>query len=164
MTGLTRRWFAFVTVEDRSGASAALAGVFSERGVSFGSISTLDVHDGLGTLSVEFSASERLAHVLIRTLGRLAVARGASLVAADDPRVRAVAMLTGESGGATLPPDAAVHRHGVGAEATTIVAGPLAAVETAVSSLRDAGCGVEALTVLPPRGGAQSPAHRQRQA
>ncbi|WNM23997.1 hypothetical protein RN607_11545 [Demequina capsici] len=151
MSTLTRRWFAFVTVEDRSGASTALTGVFSERGVSFGSISTLDVHDGMGTLSVEFAASERLAHVLVRTLARLSVVRDATLVAADDSRVRAVAMLTGGTGDEALPAEADVHRHGEGPDATTIVMGRLSAVEAAVATMRGSGCAVEAITVLPPR-------------
>lgn len=150
MSALTRRWFAFVTVEDRSGASAALTGVFSERGVSFGSISTLDVHDGIGTLSVEFAASERLAHVLVRTLERLAVVREVALVPADDPGVRAVAVIHCPPPEVDTP-EVAAWTEGEGCEATTVLSGPLTAVETAVAQLRLAGSTPVAVTVLPPR-------------
>jgi len=145
MTAITLRWFAFLRVEDRSGASAALTGVFSERGVSFGSLSTLDVHDGIGTMSVEFSASERLAHVLVRTLERLAVVRTVALVRADDPGVRAVAVLS-HADDARLPEALAVARDA----GTTVVAGPLADVEWTVADQRDAGATLVAVTVLPP--------------
>ncbi|WP_062466989.1 hypothetical protein [Demequina maris] len=151
MSAITQRWFAFVQVEDRSGASAALTGVFSERGVSFGSISTLDVHAGLGTMSVEFAASERLAHVLIRTLERLAVVRSVTLIRADDARVRAVAVLTGAPADLDVDARLSVHRHGDDAAAVTMLAGPLPAVDAAVAALRERGATVEALTVLPPR-------------
>ncbi|WP_062383997.1 hypothetical protein [Demequina iriomotensis] len=149
MSTLTQRWFAFVQVEDRSGASAAIAGVFSERGVSFGSISTLDVHGGVGTMCVEFGASERLAHVLVRTLERLAVVRSVDLVHADDARVRAVAVLAavGEEIGA--PAGVSVHRDGL--EGTVLLTGPLTAVASTVASLRAGDATVEAFTVLPPR-------------
>ncbi|WP_062317478.1 hypothetical protein [Demequina maris] len=151
MSAITQRWFAFVHVEDRSGASAALTGVFSERGVSFGSISTLDVHAGLGTMSVEFAASERLAHVLIRTLERLAVVRSVTLIRADDARVQAVAVLTDVPADLDADARVSVHRHGDGAAAVTMLAGPLPAVDAAVAALRERGATVEALTVLPPR-------------
>jgi len=150
MSAVSRRWFAFVTVEDKAGASTALTGVFSERGVSFGSISTLDVHGGIGTLSVAFSASDRLAQVLVRTLARHSVVRDVTLVAADDARLRGIATLTGGSGDHALPADAEVHRYGDGARAITIVVGPLPAVEEAVAVLRASGCTVESVTALPP--------------
>ncbi len=151
MSTITQRWFAFVEVEDRSGASAALTGVFSERGVSFGSISTLDVHAGLGTMSVEFAASERLAQVLVRTLERLAVVRAVALIRADDARVHAVAVLTDVPEDLTVGPTVSVHRHGDGDAAVTMLAGPLPAVSAAVAALRGRDATVEALTVLPPR-------------
>ncbi len=151
MSTVTRRWFAFVTVEDRSGASTALTGVFSERGVSFGSISSLDVHDGIGTLSVEFTASERLAHVLVRTLERLAVVRSVLLVHAEDPRVRALAVIHCTAPGIAVP-GVATWTEGEGDGATTVLSGSLSAVEEAVSLLRDAGSSPVAVTVLPPRG------------
>ncbi|MDN4475013.1 hypothetical protein QQX09_03975 [Demequina sp. SYSU T00192] len=151
MSTINQRWFAFVQVEDRSGASAALTGVFSERGVSFGSLSTLDVHAGVGTMSVEFAASERLAHVLVRTLERLAVVREVTLIRADDARVRAVAVLTGVPGDFAVEDGVTVHRHGDAAGAVTMIAGPLPAVGAAVAALRGRDAVVEALTVLPPR-------------
>ncbi|WP_156164976.1 hypothetical protein [Demequina silvatica] len=149
MSALTRRWFAFVRVEDRSGASAALTGVFSERGVSFGSLSTLAVHAGVGTLCVEFAASERLAQVLVRTLARLAVVRDVDLVRADDARVRAVAVLPG----AVAPAEAG---EGVAAWADAeadlmVLSGSVSAVESTVDRLRAAGRPPVAVSVLPPR-------------
>ncbi|WP_152659359.1 hypothetical protein [Demequina salsinemoris] len=151
MSMLTTRWFAFVTVEDRAGASAALAGVFSERGVSFGSISTLDVHGGIGTLSVEFSASERLAQVLVRTLERLAVVRSVSLVHVEDPRVRAVAVICCPPPEIALP-GVSAWTEDVDGEPTTVLRGSLPAIEAAVAELRAAGSPPAAVTVLPPRG------------
>ncbi|WP_062463160.1 hypothetical protein [Demequina soli] len=147
MSAITQRWFAFTQVEDRSGASAAIAGVFSERGVSFGSISTLDVHGGIGTMCVEFAASERLAQVLVRTLARLAVVRAVDLVRADDARVRAVAVLAGVAVDPDTVAGVGVHRDGE----LVILTGPLPTVAAAVADLRGGGAAVEALTVLPPR-------------
>ncbi|WP_156155966.1 hypothetical protein [Demequina phytophila] len=149
MSTLTRRWFAFIRVEDRSGASAALTGVFSERGVSFGSLSTLDVHAGVGTLCVEFAASERLAQVLVRTLARLAVVRDVDLVRADDARVRAVAILPG--GVAPGDPGEGVDAWADPAGDLTVLSGTVAAVESAVARLRAGGRPPVAVSVLPPR-------------
>ncbi|SEJ17384.1 hypothetical protein [Demequina mangrovi] len=151
MSTITQRWFAFIEVEDRSGASAALTGVFSERGVSFGSVSTLDVHDGRGTMSVEFAASERLAQVLVRTLERLAVVVSVALVRADDAGVRAVAVLTGIPSEPEVPAEVSVHRHDDAAGGITMLVGPLPSVSAAVAELRPRGATVQALTVLPPR-------------
>ena len=150
---ITRRWFAFVRVIDRSGTSTAITGVFSERGVSFGSLSTLDVHDGLGTMSVEFRASERLAHVLVRTVERLAVVKAVTLVYAEDPCVRALGVVaTGSREALTAAqPHVTVWSEGSGTTLTTVLSGPLVEVERAVEALRDAGATSVAITVLPPR-------------
>ncbi|MDN4490067.1 ACT domain-containing protein [Demequina sp. SYSU T00068] len=151
MTAVSTRWFAFVEVDDRAGASSALTGVFSERGVSFASISTLDVHDGRGTVCVEFTASERLAHVLVRTLERLAVVRAVVLIRADDAGVGAVAVLTGVVGDVEAGPGVTVHSHAEGGAPITMLAGPLTDVRATMADLRGRGAVVEALTVLPPR-------------
>jgi len=150
-TPITQRWFAFVRVVDRSGTSTAITGVFSERGVSFGSLSTLDVHDGMGTMSVEFSASERLAQVLMRIIERLAVVKSVTLVHADDARLRALGAVNGVMFEAVTEPGVTAWTDGVGAEATTVLSGPLAAVERVVNELRTAGPAAVALMVLPPR-------------
>lgn len=146
MSGVSTRWFAFARVEDRAGASTGLAGVFSERGVSFGSISTLDVHDGLGTLSVEFTASERLAHVLVRTLERLTVVLDVTLVAADDPSARAVAVFDGEDLG-DVPAGLGSWSDG----SVSVLTGPLTLVREAVRRRRATGQAPVAVTVLPPQ-------------
>jgi hypothetical protein len=150
---ITRRWFAFVRVIDRSGTSTAITGVFSERGVSFGSLSTLDVHDGLGTMSVEFRASERLAHVLVRTVERLAVVKAVTLVHAEDPCVRALGVVAtgGREALTAAQPHVTVWTEGSGTTLTTVLSGPLVEVERAVEALRDAGATSVAITVLPPR-------------
>ncbi len=150
---ITRRWFAFVRVVDRSGTVTALTGVFSERGVSFGSLSTLDVHGGSGTMSVEFTASERLAHVLMRTIERLAVVKAVTLVHAEDRCLRALGVVAIDGGEAVsiAAPGVTVWTEGEGAGATTVLSGPLAQVECAVRTLRDAGAASLAITVLPPR-------------
>ena len=150
---ITRRWFAFVRVIDRSGTSTAITGVFSERGVSFGSLSTLDVHDGLGTMSVEFRASERLAHVLVRTVERLAVVKTVTLVHAEDPCVRALGVVAtgGRESVTVAQPHVTVWTEGSGTTLTTVLSGPLVEVERAVEALRDAGATSVAITVLPPR-------------
>jgi hypothetical protein len=146
-SSIHERWIAFVTADDRSGTLTALTEMFSSRGVSFTSFSTLSVADGTGVMSIIFPASERLARVLARTLDRLAVTRTVSLVRAADPGVRAVAVVAGTvplSGTAcTVMP--------WGADGTLLVAGAFAEVEDAVSRMRSAGAVVESLTVLPPR-------------
>lgn len=147
---ITQRWFAFVRVVDRSGTSTAITGVFSERGVSFGSLSTLDVHDGMGTMSVEFKASERLAKVLMRTIERLAVVTAVTLVHAEDSRMRALCVVADAA--ETKPfPGVTVWTEGEGSTATLVLSGPLTEVEQAVAGLRAAGATSVAITVLPPR-------------
>lgn len=144
--GIHERWIAFVTAEDRSGTLTALAEMFSSRGVSFTSFSTLSVADGSGMMSIIFPASERLARVLARTLDRLAVTRTVALVRAADPGVRAVAVVAG----AEVHPDPACTVTPWGADGTVLLAGTLAEVEGVVARMRSAGGVVESLTVLPP--------------
>lgn len=138
------RWLVFVRVEDRSGALTALAGVFSERGVSFESLNTLEVNAGSGLMSIAFVSSEGLARVLVRTLSRLAVVRRLRLERADDPFVRAVAVV---DAAADVPLDAAVVEAWGSA---VLVAGSLAEVERAVAQARRAGAPRVSLMVLPP--------------
>ena len=79
------RWVAFVHGADATGTLTALAGVFSTRGVSFDSLSTGDVADGVGLIVVTFTATERRQRLLMRTVRRLASVRAAEVRAADDP-------------------------------------------------------------------------------
>lgn len=138
------RWLVFVRVEDRSGALTALAGVFSERGVSFESLNTLEVNGGSGLMSISFVSSENLARVLVRTLARLAVVRRLRLERADDPGVRAVAVVD-------ETPDIAIDAPVVQVwSQATLVAGSLREVEEAVERARAAGAPRVSLMVLPP--------------
>ena len=132
MSALHERWVVFVRVDDRTGAVSALADTFSSRGVSFESFNTLVVQDGEGVMAVVFDASERLARVLVRTLGRLAAVRVATLVRADDEEVGAVAVL------------ASGHER-------RVLTGSFAAVRTQVDEARGSGAALDALVVLPPQ-------------
>jgi acetolactate synthase small subunit len=143
MTGVDDRWVVFVAALDRGGALSALTETFSSRGVSFESFNTLDVHDGVGRMSILFRGSERIAQVLARTLERLAVVRAVVLFRADDPEVRAVAVVRG---GVPADPASIVHAW----DGMEVVAGPLASVEAAVATARASGAVVQALTVVPP--------------
>ena len=171
MTGMDQQWVAFVTVDDRNGALTATTECFSTRGVSFASVNTLDVHAGIGTLAFLFAGSDRIARLMGRTLGRVATVRDVRIAHADDPQVRALAQVRPRADGADAAgevdavdamhagaaPDAdAVRRGGVDTVTTTadgalIVAGPLAAVRTAIADLRAAGGAEVAWTLLPPR-------------
>lgn len=136
------RWVMFVRVVDQGGVLTALAETFSSRGVSFESFNTLSVSGGIGVMSITFRGSDRLAHVLARTVERLAVTREVRVEDAAAPAVRAVAVM----------PESGIDPAGLDVVAswpmpgTVLVAGSLADVERAV-----AGAGsVEAIMVLPP--------------
>lgn len=146
--GIHERWIVFVRADDRSGVLSALAEMFATRGVSFTSFATLAVDDGVGTMSIVFRGSERLARVLVRTLDRLAFTRGVSLVRASDPGVRAVAVVTGADPSPVPAGSALVTVWEQGR--SQIVAGSLVEVEAVIAQLRPAGAVVESISVLPP--------------
>jgi hypothetical protein len=130
----------------------ALAGVFSTRGVSFGSLSTGVAADGVGLIVVTFTASERRQRLLMRTVRRLAAVRSAEVRATDDPAVRAAAVVQlPATGGAFLPPaDAAVRWSGdASAGQPVLVEGPLTDVERVVAIARAQGAVSAATVVLP---------------
>lgn len=137
------RWVVFVRVADRNGALTALAGVFSERGVSFESLNTLDVYGGAGLMSISFVSSDRLARVLVRTLDRLAVVSGSLLRQADDPQVRAVAVV--DTSGSYDPEVVQPWPN------SQLLAGSLQEVAARVTQLRTLGACQVALMVLPPQ-------------
>jgi malate dehydrogenase len=69
------RWTAQVVAEHRTGTIAALAAVFSTRGVNFDAVSTTYATGSSGTIEIEFRADERRCRALERTIARLAVVR-----------------------------------------------------------------------------------------
>lgn len=152
MTGTTdRRWVAFVRGADATGTLTALTGVFSTRGVSFDSLTTGDVADGVGLIVVTFTASERRQRLLARTVRRLAAVRSAEVRAVEDPAVHAAAVLHLPPGaGFTAPADPAVRWSGdPAAGQPVLVEGPLTAVERVVADARAAGVVSAATVVLP---------------
>jgi hypothetical protein len=147
-----RAWVAFVEGADATGTMAALAGVFSTRGVSFGSLSTGVAADGVGLIVITFTASERRQRLLLRTVRRLAAVRSAEVRATDDPAVRAAAVVQlPASAGAFVPPaDAAVRWSGdPAAGQPVLVEGPLTEVERVVATARAQGAVSAATVVLP---------------
>lgn len=148
------RWVGWVRAEHRTGAVFALAGVFSTRGVNVDSMATGDVHDDVGAVVVTFRAGERRARLLTRTLERLPQVRSVQVCRADDPAVRAAAVVHLPAGTAFVPPpSAAVHWSGATQEGQPLlVEGPLADVEATVVAARAAGALRDATVVEPPPG------------
>lgn len=162
-----RRWVAFVHGADATGTLTALASVFSTRGVSFDSLSTGDVvdGDGVGLIVVTFTATERRQRLLMRTVRRLAAVRAAEVRAADDPSVRAAAVvhLPVTAGGFAPPADAPVRWSGdPAAGQPVLVEGALADVERVVADARARGAVAAATVVLPPAEPAGSDAGPRR--
>ncbi|GIG34856.1 hypothetical protein [Cellulomonas pakistanensis] len=150
--GADRRWVAFVAGADATGTLTAVTGVFSTRGVSFDSLTTGDVADGVGLIVVTFTASERRQRLLTRTVRRLAAVRSAEVRAVDDPAVRAAAVVhLPRASGPFLPPDdAAVRWSGdPAAGQPVLVEGPLPDVERVVAAARARGADSAATVVLP---------------
>jgi len=147
-----RRWVAFVSGADATGTLTALAGVFSTRGVSFDSLSTGDVADGVGLIVVTFTATERRQRLLARTVGRLAAVRAVAVRAVDDPAVRAAAVvhLPPDAGPFAPPAGVAVRWAGdVAAGQPVLVEGVLPDVEAVVAHARARGAVSAAVVVLP---------------
>lgn len=150
--GADPRWVAFVAGADATGTLTALTGVFSTRGVSFDSLTTGDVADGVGLIVVTFTASERRQRLLTRTVRRLAAVRSAEVRAVDDPAVRAAAVvhLPAASGPFAPPEGAAVRWSGdPSAGQPVLVEGPLPEVERVVAAARARGADSAATVVLP---------------
>ncbi|PJI85718.1 hypothetical protein [Luteimicrobium subarcticum] len=149
MSGLDVRWVAVVHGVDRTGTLTAIAGVFSSRGVGFESFATTAASEGLGEIVVVFTASDRLQRVLVRTLERLAATRSVLARPADDPRVRAAAVV--RAPGFRPAPDAPVtwSAGDHAADGPVLVEGQLEAVEAVVAAARAAGATQVAAMVLP---------------
>lgn len=139
-----RRWIVFVGIDDRSGVLAALAERFAGRGVSFESFTTLTVAEGAGVMSIIFRGSDRIARVICRSIERLAVTQWTNLLPADDPGVRAVAVV---AGAAPAIADGVVAPWGAG---SFVLAGSFTHVEESVAEASTRGARLESITVLPP--------------
>ena len=146
------RWVAFVRADHRTGTVAALAGVFSTRGVNFDSLATGDVTREEALVIVTFCASERRQRVLVRSVARLAAVRSVLVRRAEDHGVRAAAVVHLPMGVEFRPPrHAAVSWSGQSALGQPVlVEGPLVDVESVVKAARAAGARTEALVIEPP--------------
>jgi len=141
-----QHWVALVHGADRPGTLTAVTSVFSSRGVSFDSLSTGSVDAGSGTIAVTFCASERRQVQLLRTVGRLAEVRDVRVRRADDPLVRAAAVVELPDG-VEAPPVPGVHWT-LPPSGPALADGPLAGVRAAVAAAREAGATTTATVVL----------------
>lgn len=152
MTGPDTRWVAFIRGEDRTGTLTALASVFSSRGVNFESIATGDLHHASGLIVLIFTASDRVQHLLARTVARLAAIREIRVCRADDPAVRAVGVVDGLDGPVVGPAaERAVRWSNLGGPGPVFVEGALVSVEQALGRTHAAGASTLAVVVLPPQ-------------
>ncbi len=146
------RWVAFVRADDTTGTIAALAGVFSARGVSVGSLATGSEQGTCGLVVVTFRTGERRQRMLTRTVERLPMVRGLVVRRADDLGVRAAAVVHLPPGVEFRPPSHTTVRwsgetaHGE----PLLVEGALVDVEEVVSAARAAGSTGDALAIQPP--------------
>jgi hypothetical protein len=146
------RWVAFVRADDTTGTIAALAGVFAARGVSVGSLATGNEQGTCGLVVVTFRTGERRQRMLTRTLRRLPMVRGLVVRPADDPGVRAAAVVHLPAGVAFRPPSGVTVRwSGETARGEPLlVEGALVDVERVVVAARSAGATGDALAIQPP--------------
>lgn len=150
MTTPDIRWVLLVRGEDRPGTLTAVTGVFSSRGVSFESLAIGDVVYATGLMPIVFTASERLARVLVRSLERLAVVRDVRLERADNPQLRAVAAFELPAGAPfEAPPGVHVQLSGEPGQPRLVV-GTLADVERVLALARASGAAGVASAILPP--------------
>ncbi|WP_149204966.1 hypothetical protein [Actinotalea subterranea] len=146
------QWVAYVLGAHRTGTVTALAQVFSARGVNFDSLSTSDIDGKTGLVVITFRATERRRRLLARTLERLAAVRDVRVVAADDPVVRAVVVVSHQVGAASHAADDA----GVPGPADQVpgrplvVEGTLRDVERVAQDARRRGASSVTTLVLPP--------------
>ena len=146
------RWVAFVRADDTTGTIAALAGVFSSRGVSIGSLATGHEVGSPGLVVVTFRTGERRQRLLARTVERLPMVGGVVVRRADDLGVRAAAVVHLPFGTDFEPPPHAVVRWSgetVNGE-PLLVEGTLVDVESVVSAAQAAGATADALVIQPP--------------
>ncbi|HEY0118946.1 MAG TPA: ACT domain-containing protein [Cellulomonas sp.] len=146
------RWVAFVRADDTTGTIAALAGVFAARGVSVGSLATGHEQGKAGLVVVTFRTGERRQRLLVRTVARLPMVRGLVVRRADDPAVRAAAVVHLAAGvDFRPPPHAAVRWSGRTSHGEPLLLeGALVDVEEVVAAARTAGATADALAIQPP--------------
>lgn len=141
-----QHWVALVHGADRPGTLTAVTSVFSSRGVSFDSLSTGSVDAGRGTIAVTFCASGRRQAQLLRTVARLAEVRDVRVRRADDPLVRAAAVVELPEG--VEAPEVPGVRWTVPTSGPALADGSLAGVREAVAAARRAGATTTATVVL----------------
>ena len=126
--------------------------MFAARGVSVGSLATGDVQGRTGLVVVSFRTGERRRRMLMRTVERLPMVRGVVVRSADDPAVRAAAVVQLPPGVAFAPPaDVAVRWSGETAQGEPLlVEGAFVDVEAVVTAARAAGAIGDALAIQPP--------------
>ena len=144
------RYVAYVRAQDRPGSLTALAEVVSSRGLSMDSLATGDVRDGTAVVILSFTASERLARLVERTLNRLAVASSVTVLPADDPAVRASGIVEAPGLPFRPPADAAVTWSRDSDAQPLLLIGQLLEVEKVMRAARTAGITAASYALLPP--------------
>jgi hypothetical protein len=145
------RWVAFVRADDTTGTIAALAGVFSARGVSIGSLATGHEQGSPGLVVVTFRTGERRQRLLARTVERLPMVRGVVVRRGDDLGVRAAGVVRLPPGASFRPPAHALVRWSgdTAVGEPLLVEGALVDVEAVVTAARAAGATADALVIQP---------------
>lgn len=89
------RWVFVIRLWDRPGALAAVASVFSDRGISLESIvgHGAFVETGKGTIVVSFTATDRKKQMALRTLERLSRVISVSEYTYESPNLRKTALV-----------------------------------------------------------------------
>ena len=145
-------WVALVRGEDRPGTLTALTSVFSDRGVSFESLSTGAVDGAVGTIAVTFTTTARRQALLLRTVARLAVVSAVQVRRADDPAVLAAAIVQLPTGVSLDIRDLDVRITSVGGPSGAgqrfFLEGSLAEVSHVVEHAREAGAIGTATVIL----------------
>ncbi|MDY7104749.1 MAG: hypothetical protein S0880_26490 [Actinomycetota bacterium] len=145
-----RRWVLAAHAENRPGALTTIAAAFSSRGVNFdATVATVDRgadgEAGTGNIVVLFSATERRARQLGRTVDRLELVRDVEVRPAEDASVRATGVVRTDgptvyeppaSAGVTWAGDGGSHR-------PMLIEGSLRSVERVLTDAR--ACGATAL-------------------
>jgi acetolactate synthase small subunit len=142
---VAERWVFVIKVHDKPGALAAIASVFSSRGVSVDTTlgsSAAGMLDALSTIVLSFHATERKKETLLRIIARLqqVVHVEAYPYAARELRSIAIVRVTAEEKIAELPRE--VHTEIIsesGDSKTVLLTGATRTVDKAVHSLRERG-------------------------
>lgn len=148
----THRYVAYLRATDRPGTLTAVAEVVSTRGISIESFATGDFEEGTAAMSLVFATSERLQRLIERTLGRLAVVQGVTILPAGDPQVLAAGVVhPGPALRFRPPEDAAVTWSGdTAAGEPLLIEGQLLEVEKLLAAARAEGARRVSSALLPP--------------